>query len=78
MRPLVGFAVATAGVDNTIRADARFYWYLDLRVFQQYLRNPAVPSGTSAARSSCRGRERRLVFDPGAAGDGMVRRNQEG
>jgi hypothetical protein len=38
----VGFAVATAGVDNTIRADARFYWYLDLRVFQQYCRKPRI------------------------------------
>jgi hypothetical protein len=24
--PLVGLPVATTGVDNTIRADARFYW----------------------------------------------------
>jgi hypothetical protein len=38
----VGLAVATTGVDNTIRADARFYWYLDFRVFQQYLRIAAI------------------------------------
>jgi hypothetical protein len=33
--PLVGLAVATTSVDNTIRADAGFSWY-SISDFQQY------------------------------------------
>ena len=39
--PLIGLAVATTGLENTMRAEAGFSPSLNFRVFQRYLRIPA-------------------------------------